>query len=51
MDFAEAEFSNDQMIQQVRAILLDQKYIVMQKLLIRQSIDKLFNRNYAEILK
>ena len=49
-DIAEAQFSNDAMIQQVRAVLLDQIYIIMQKLLIRQGIEKLFNRTYGDIL-
>ena len=49
IDAANDEFINNPMLQQLHAVLTDQKYLIMQKLILKVSIDKLFNGDYNEL--
>ena len=48
---AESDFTNNAPLQMLHSVLMDQKYIIIQKLILRSQIEKLYCRDYNEILK
>ena len=49
MQEAESEFTNNVMLLQLRNVLIDQKYIIMQKLIVRSAFGKLYNCSFDEL--